>query len=92
MVATGVGDTLKPAAGDLDLRALPSLEPMLRTLAATDTLEPGATLVLWTPVLPLPLLQMIAARGLRSAIQMFPDGTARVTVRHPRAKTGCRRR
>ncbi len=87
-----MGVALKPIAGDLDLRALTALEPMLHVLVATDALEPGATLVLWTPVLPLPLLQMIAARSLESAVQMFPDGTARVTVRHPRAKTGHRRR
>ncbi len=92
MVAIEMGEALKPVVGDLDLRALTALEPMLRLLKATDTLEPGATLVLWTPVLPLPLLQMVAARGLKSAVQMFPDGTARVTVRHPHAKAGSRRR
>lgn len=83
-----MGMARKPIASDLDLRALTALEPMLRVLMATDVLEPGGTLVLWTPVLPLPLLQTIAARDLESAVQMFPDGTARVTLRRPRGKPG----
>jgi hypothetical protein len=86
MSAMPMSEGMRPAAGDLDLRALPSIEPMLRALAATDTLQPGATLVLWTPMLPLPILQMLAARDLESSMQMFADGTARVTVRCPRVK------
>ncbi len=87
-----MGVARKPIAGDIDLRALTALEPMLQVLAATDVLEPGRALVLWMPVLPLPLLQTIAARDLESAVQMLADGTARVTVRRPRGKPGCRRR
>jgi hypothetical protein len=92
MTAAAKRETMLPAAGDLDLRALPAPEPMVRALAATDTLEPGATLVLWTPVLPLPLLQMLAARDLESTVEMFADGTARVTVRHPLREAGRGRR
>ena len=87
-----MGVARKPIASDLDLRALTALEPMLHVLTATDALEPGGTLVLWTPVLPLPLLQTIAASDLKSAVQMLPDGTARVMVRRPRGKPGRRRR
>ena len=87
-----MGIARKPIAGDLDLRELTALEPMLHMLAATDALEPGATLTLWTPALPMPLLQTIAARDLKSAVHIFSDGTARVTVRRPRGKPGRSRR
>ena len=87
-----MGVARKPIASDLDLRALTALEPMLHVLAATDALEPGATLTVWTPALPLPILQTIAARDLKSVVRVFPDGTARVTVRRPRGKPGRKRR
>ncbi len=92
MAAAGMDATPGPGAGDLDLRALTALEPMLQVLAATDTLGTGETLVLWTPALPLPLLHMLAARDMESAVQMLPDGTARVTVRHSRTNKRHKRR
>ena len=49
---------------ELDLRTLPPPEPLLQALAAADALAPGAALRVLTPLLPLPLLQALSARGL----------------------------
>lgn len=71
-----------PPIVDLDLRALPAPEPMVRALAAADALAPGATLLLWTPLLPSPLLQALAERGFDARAHCLPDGTAHVAIRH----------
>jgi uncharacterized protein (DUF2249 family) len=68
---------------ELDLRALPAPEPMLRALAAVDALAAGAQLVLRTPMLPVPLLQALAERGFEARAQVLADGTARVQVERP---------
>jgi hypothetical protein len=71
----------RPApACELDLRGLPAPEPMLRALAAVDALAPGAVLVLWTPMLPVPLLHALAERGLQACAQGLADGSARVEI------------
>jgi hypothetical protein len=70
-----------PGMLELDLRALPAPEPMVRALAAADALAPGATLLVWTPLLPTPLLQLLAERGLDAHAQCLSDGTARVAIR-----------
>lgn len=67
----------------LDLRQLPAPEPFERAFAAVETLGPGATLVLLTPLLPTPLLQALAARGFDVQAGAQPDGSARVSVRAP---------
>ncbi|HSR64967.1 MAG TPA: DUF2249 domain-containing protein [Xanthomonadaceae bacterium] len=67
----------------LDLRALPAPEPLVRALAAADALAPGARLEVLTPMLPLPLLQQLLARGLRANAELLADGSARVCVRRP---------
>ena len=70
---------------DLDLRDLPAPEPLERALAAADALAPGAELVVLTPLLPLPLLQLLDARGFRTRADWLADGTARVVIRRPQA-------
>lgn len=69
----------------LDLRQLPAPEPLERALAAADALAPGAELLLLTPLLPVPLLQLLDARGFAVGTQLLADGTARVRVRAPSA-------
>lgn len=58
----------RDAVPELDLRALPAPEPLLRALEAADALAPGAALRVLTPLLPLPLLEALATRGLSHRI------------------------
>lgn len=69
-----------PAHHSLDLRGLSAPEPMIRALEAADALAPGATLEVFTPMLPLPLLEALAERGLRVRAERLHDGSARVIV------------
>lgn len=55
---------------------------MTRALAAAEALAPGATLRVWTPLLPTPLLQLLDQRGFEAAAHCLPDGTAQVVIRH----------
>ncbi|MEO5829663.1 MAG: DUF2249 domain-containing protein [Rhodanobacter sp.] len=68
---------------ELDLRGLPSPEPMLRALAAADALQPGQAFQVLTPLLPTPLLEVLRARGLQASAALRPDGSARVLIRCP---------
>lgn len=80
------GGVAAPARYDtLDLRGLPAPEPLVRALDAADALLPGATLELFTPMLPVPLIEALAERGLRTSSQRLPDGSARVLVQCMRA-------
>jgi hypothetical protein len=88
VAAPEASDMQPVAACELDLRDLPAPEPMLRALAAVDALAPGAVLVLWTPMRPVPLLQLLAERGLQACTQVLADGTARVEIAWPRAAVG----
>lgn len=72
-----------PSPADLDLRELACPEPMVRALAAADALSPGASLTVITPLLPTPLLEMLASRGFEAGAQRLPDASARVTIRRP---------
>lgn len=72
-----------PAPALLDLRRLPAPEPMARALRAVDALAPGATLTLLTPLMPLPLLHALEARGLDAQARLLRDGCARVVVTRP---------
>lgn len=67
----------------LDLRALPAPEPMMRALEAADALGPGQTVELLTPLLPTPLLDVLAGRRLQVHAEMLPAGGARVRVHRP---------
>lgn len=71
------------APTELDLRRLPSPEPMLRALAAADALAPGQAVQVLTPLLPLPLLEVLAARGLHASASVLAAGGARVLIRRP---------
>lgn len=71
------------ASPELDLRRLPSPEPMLRALAAADALAPGQAVQVLTPLLPVPLLDALAARGLHASASALPAGGARVLIRRP---------
>jgi Uncharacterized conserved protein (DUF2249) len=53
---------------ELDLRALPPPQPLVQALAAVDTMAPGTVLRILTPLLPLPLLEALTARGLTHRI------------------------
>lgn len=68
---------------ELDLRALPMPEPMDRALAAADALSPGGALSVLTPFMPLPLLEVLAERGLHADAELLPDHGARVWIRRP---------
>ena len=80
-------ETATPAAnaGDrvLDLRGFAAPEPLLRALEAADTLAPGESLELLTPMLPAPLLQALGERGFIARARVLADGSARVRVRLP---------
>jgi len=66
----------------LDLRHLHAPEPLRRALAAVEGLPPGASLVLLTPLLPLPLLQLLELQGgLDAHAESLDDGSARVVIR-----------
>ena len=80
-----VGITPAPVADAgpacLDLHALPAPQPLERGLAAAEALPPGGSVVLLTPVVPMPLLQLLEApRGFRAEARLRSDG-ARVVVR-----------
>ena len=66
----------------LDLRRLPAPEPLLRALAASESLPAGVSLVLLTPWLPV-LVQLLEAQGLEAAVEMLQDETARIRVHRP---------
>ena len=68
---------------ELDLRHLPAPEPMQRALDATDALLPGQSLSVLTPMVPTPLLEMLAARGLLTAVSPLAGGAARVLIYCP---------
>lgn len=72
-----VDDSARP---ELDLRHLPSPEPMLRALAAADALRPGQWMHVLTPLLPIPLLDALASRGLYASAVTLPGGAARVLI------------
>lgn len=62
------------AAATLDTRGLEPPEPMVRVLAAVETLAPGATLEVFTERDPVFLCQELAARGI--AVRSECLGTA----------------
>lgn len=66
---------------ELDLRGLPPPEPMLRALAAADALLSGQAVQVLTPLLPMPLLDALASRGLQASASVLPTGGARVLIR-----------
>ncbi len=67
----------------LDLRDLPAPEPLLQALAAADALQPGQTVEVLTPVLPTPLLEGLALRGLHWRAESCSDGGTCVAILCP---------
>lgn len=65
----------------LDLRQLPAPEPLRLALAAAEDLVPGAELVVLTPLMPLPLLQLLELQGYDASAEPLPEGGARVRIR-----------
>lgn len=68
---------------ELDLRHLPAPEPMQRALDATEALLPGQSVSVLTPMVPTPLLEMLAARGLLTTVSPLAGGAARVLIHCP---------
>jgi hypothetical protein len=80
---SAVASPVAAPVDELDLRALPMPEPMERALAAADALSPGGALSVLTPFMPLPLLEVLAERGLHAEAELLPDHSARVWIRRP---------
>lgn len=79
----GEGSSVPPET--LDLRHLPAPLPLEQGLAAAAGLAPGARLVLLTPMLPVPLLQLLHADGFEVQARPLADGSARVDIRRASA-------
>lgn len=69
----------------LDFRGLAAPEPLLQALAAADALEPGQAVEVLTPLLPTPLLEALAARGLQWRAESSLDGGVCVVIQRPAA-------
>lgn len=67
----------------LDLRDLPAPEPLLRALEAIDVLQPGQALEVLTPLLPVPLLDAVEARGLQWRSEPCLDRGTWVAILRP---------
>lgn len=67
-----------------DFRGLPAPEPMVRALAAADALPPGASVAVLTPLMPAPLLELLAARGLVTDSRELLDGGVMTLIHCPR--------
>lgn len=68
---------------ELDLRGFAAPEPMRRALIAAGALAAGERACVLTPLLPLPLLDALAGRGLSYCVEMLPSGGARVLIERP---------
>ena len=69
---------------ELDLRHLPSPQPMLRALEAADGLAPGGQLTIVAPMFPRPLLMELAQRGFEAEPgEPRADGGVPVQIRRP---------
>lgn len=78
---TEAGDGSSVPADALDLRHLPAPLPLEQGIAAAAALLPGASLVLLTPMLPVPLLQLLQAEGFEVQALALADGSARIDIR-----------
>ncbi len=83
MKTTSPGERADVELPELDLRDLPAPEPMQRALQAADALRPGQSVTVLTPLLPAPLLDALASRGLQTTVDELRGGSARVLIRHP---------
>jgi len=68
---------------EYDLRQLPCPEPMRRALDVAGALAAGQAVQVLAPQKPLPLLDVLQARGLQTCVSVLPDGGVRVLIRRP---------
>lgn len=66
----------------LDLRSMQPPEPIQQALEAAEKLAPGEVLEVLTPLMPMPLLSVLAERGLQAQATSLPEGGAKVVIRH----------
>jgi uncharacterized protein (DUF2249 family) len=71
-----------PDAVVIDVRGLEPPEPMVRTLAALETLPPGGTLVQINQRTPQFLLPQLESRGFRYEVQEVDPEEVRLIIRH----------
>lgn len=67
----------------IDLRSLPAPEPLIRALDAAGTLAPGEAVHVLTPLQPIPLFEILDARGLLYAAWPAEGGGARILIQNP---------
>jgi uncharacterized protein (DUF2249 family) len=70
-------------ASVIDVRGLEPPEPLVRTLAAVERMEPGAALVQLNVRIPLHLLPRLEALGLEYEIDESEVGVVRTTIHRP---------
>lgn len=66
-----------------DLRELPCPLPLERALELADALAAGQAVRVLTPQQPLPLLDLLASRGLQVSTALLADGGARLLISRP---------
>jgi hypothetical protein len=74
-------DRIGPA--EHDLRGLPCPLPLERAVELADALAPDQAVCVLTPQRPLPLLDLLVARGLQVTTSLLDDGSARVLIHRP---------
>lgn len=67
---------------ELDLRQLPPPQPLLRILDRLEGFAAGDRLRALTPCHPVPLLELLEARGLAYEVEDVADGATRISIRH----------
>ncbi len=70
-------------APEHDLRQLPCPLPLELALELADALAPGQAVQVLTPQRPLPLLDLLGARGLQVTTALLTDGGARLLISRP---------
>lgn len=66
-----------------DLRKLACPLPLELALELADALAPGQAVQVLTPQRPLPLLELLASRGLQVSTALLTDGGARLLICRP---------
>lgn len=66
-----------------DLRQLPCPLPLELALELADALAPGQAVRVLTPQRPIPLLDLLGARGLQVSTASLTDGGVRLLISHP---------
>lgn len=74
--------TGKTADVVIDVRGLEPPEPLVRTLAALDGLDPAESLLVLLPREPYPLYRALEVNGFSWQTTIKPNGTVEVLIRH----------